>query len=308
MDTLDPANPIVIAILNGSVSQARTAFDLLSGELHPSATSAFIDETRFMRRTMVGRIISGLADQAPDPGVYVDVKDPLMTSYQTERERFTVWTQAMGDWGQFDSDGNAGELKHSVGGVLIGVDGPVGDNWRMGVAAGYSHSSFDVDSRLSSGSSDNYHVMGYAGTQLNNIGLRFGVGHSWHAVETERTVEFGGFADRPTADYDAVDNVCLWRGRLQHGDQWHHLRAVRQCRLCSFGRRRLYRNRRAGGADQRWRNARRSLHHSWAQGGRRTSSLETPCWACMDWWVGSMLIKTWSRRRALHSQAATPSM
>ena len=40
-----------------------------------------------------------------------------------------------------------------ISGLLIGADGLVGD-WRLGLLAGYSHSSFDVDDRASSGSSD----------------------------------------------------------------------------------------------------------------------------------------------------------
>lgn len=42
-----------------------------------------------------------------------------------------------------------------------------------------------------------------SGTQLDAIGLRFGVGHSWHDVKTDRSVAFGGFADKLSASYDA---------------------------------------------------------------------------------------------------------
>ncbi len=35
------------------------------------------------------------------------------------------------------------------------------------------------------------------------IANRFGVGHSWHDVKTDRSVAFGGFADKLSASYDA---------------------------------------------------------------------------------------------------------
>jgi hypothetical protein len=40
---------------------------------------------------------------------------------------------------------------------------------RLGIAGGYSNSSFNVNERFSTGSSDNYHVAAYGGT----LGLRF---------------------------------------------------------------------------------------------------------------------------------------
>ncbi|WP_144378059.1 autotransporter outer membrane beta-barrel domain-containing protein [Mesorhizobium amorphae] len=138
-------------------------------------------------------------------GGSVDLKDPLLTRYQEapKSERFAAWSEALGGWGSYSGDGNAARLEHSLGGVLFGLDGAMGDNWRVGVAGGYSRTSFDVDARKSSGSANSYHLMAYAGTQLDAIGLRFGVGHSWHDVKTDRSVAFGGFADKLSASYDA---------------------------------------------------------------------------------------------------------
>lgn len=79
----------------------------------------------------------------------------------------------------------------------------VGENGRLGLLAGYSRTSFDVDDRSSSGSSDNYHLGVYGGSQWGNLGLRAGAAYTWHGIETARQVAFPGFTDTLSADYDA---------------------------------------------------------------------------------------------------------
>jgi outer membrane autotransporter protein len=78
----------------------------------------------------------------------------------------------------------------------------VGD-WRLGLLAGYSRSSFDVDDRASSGSSNNYHLGLYGGTQWGNLAFRTGAAYTWHDIDTNRTAAFPGFADSLSADYSA---------------------------------------------------------------------------------------------------------
>ncbi|WP_281011180.1 autotransporter outer membrane beta-barrel domain-containing protein [Borborobacter arsenicus] len=106
-------------------------------------------------------------------------------------------------WGGTDGDGNAAELDRSIGGFFTGIDGLVAENVRLGIMTGYSHDSFDVDGRASSGSSDNYHLGLYGGTQMGALGFRSGLAYSWHDIETARSVAFPGFADSLSADYDA---------------------------------------------------------------------------------------------------------
>ncbi|MEL4073563.1 autotransporter outer membrane beta-barrel domain-containing protein, partial [Ochrobactrum sp. GPK 3] len=62
--------------------------------------------------------------------------------------------------------------------------------------------------RASSGSSDNYTLGAYAGTEwtLNNghaLAFRSGLAYTWHDVDMNRSVTFPGFADNVTGDYDA---------------------------------------------------------------------------------------------------------
>lgn len=182
---------------------ARAAFDQLSGEIHASAKGMLLDDSRFVRDAATARIRAAFAGTAAPstPVMSYGADGPVLAA--ADSQRFAVWGQAFGAWGSFDGDGNAAQFDHSGGGFLAGGDAAVGENWRLGLLAGYSHSSFDVDDRSSSGDSDSIHLGLYGGSQWGNLGFRAGAAYSWHDIETARTVSFEGFADQLTANYDA---------------------------------------------------------------------------------------------------------
>ncbi|WP_162901446.1 autotransporter domain-containing protein [Breoghania sp. L-A4] len=95
-------------------------------------------------------------------------------------------------------------MDHSSGGFLFGADAEVQDGWRVGLLAGYGHSSFSADGVRSSGNADSYHLGAYAGRQFGPIGLRTGATYAWHDVSTTRSVTIGSFTDTLTADYAAA--------------------------------------------------------------------------------------------------------
>lgn len=49
-------SPLVIAVLNQSAAGARQAFDALSGEVHASAQTAMLDDSRYLREAVLGRL------------------------------------------------------------------------------------------------------------------------------------------------------------------------------------------------------------------------------------------------------------
>ncbi|MBK3746135.1 autotransporter outer membrane beta-barrel domain-containing protein, partial [Paraburkholderia aspalathi] len=184
-------------------STARAAFDSLSGEIHASAKTALIEDSRFIRNAANDRIraaFDGVGASAAPVLAYGPDGAALAT---TNTERFAAWGSGFGNWGAANSDGNAAKFKHDTGGFLVGADGFVTDNWRLGLLTGYSHTSFNVKDRAASGSSDNYHLGLYGGTRWGNLGFRSGLAYTWHNVETGRSVAFPGFSDSLEADYSA---------------------------------------------------------------------------------------------------------
>lgn len=69
--------------------------------------------------------------------------------------------------------------------------------------------------RHSSGSSDNYHLGLYGGTNWGNVSFRTGAAYSWHDIDTSRGINIPGFSDSLSADYRAGTFQAL--GELGYG-------------------------------------------------------------------------------------------
>jgi outer membrane autotransporter protein len=184
-------------------ARARYAFDQLSGEIHASARTVMIEDSRFLRGAVNDRLraaFGGVGAAAMPVMAYAD-GGPQYVPATTDR--FAVWGQAFGSWGHWKSDGNAAGLNRSIGGLFLGADAPVFDTWRFGAVAGYSHTNFDVRDRASSGASDNYHLGFYGGTSWGDLAFRTGTAYTWHDITTTRSVIFPGFGDSLKGKYDA---------------------------------------------------------------------------------------------------------
>lgn len=202
VESTGSGNPVYEAVVGLSAEQAASAFDQLSGEIHASAMSAFIEDSWFVRHAMRDRLraaFNGFGDKGTSG--MGDVSDGLMVA--PTREGRALWARGFGSWGSIDGNGNAAALDTSTVGILTGFDGPIGDNVRLGILAGYSQLSFDVDERASSGSAQSYHLGIYGGTQWGDLGLRSGLAYTWSDIETDRTIMLPTLTNRLKADYDA---------------------------------------------------------------------------------------------------------
>ncbi|WP_348935889.1 autotransporter domain-containing protein [Aquabacter sp. CN5-332] len=207
-----------------SAEAARGAFDQLSGEVHASAQSVFMEQSSLIRGALTDRLRAAQGGvgastgpvvsyeggtfargyAAPSPvQVAADVAMPAKAvAAPATTEKFALWTTGFGNWGEFGGNGNAASLSDSTGGFLIGADASIGDGWRLGVAGGYSYSAFSIAGRNSSGTSDNWHVGVYGGKVWGLLAVRTGLAYSRQDVTTGRSVAFTGFAGTLNADYD----------------------------------------------------------------------------------------------------------
>lgn len=186
------AGALYRAVLPLTEQGARDAFDQLSGEVYASTQSMLLDDSRFVREAILSHI-----------HVMPTITSNSRNAVAGQNEKYAVWGAPFGAWGDWGGDGNAVSLDRSIGGVVAGCDVMLGSSWTTGFAFGYSKTDFDVDSRLSSGSADGYHLGTYALKQLGGLDLTAGAAYSWHQVDTDRTVQFSGFRDDLKADYDA---------------------------------------------------------------------------------------------------------
>lgn len=203
-ESLGLGNPVYDAVGSLSAAEARYAFDQLSGEIHASARSALIDDSRFVREAAIDRLRAALDSVGASASPVMAYGEGGVQSAEPTTDRFAIWGQGFGAWGHIDGDGNAARLDSSTGGFFIGADAPIFETWRLGILAGYSRTSFDVDERASSGSSDNFPLGLYAGTQWGDLGFRSGLAYSWHQIDTSRSVVFPGFGESLKSSYDAA--------------------------------------------------------------------------------------------------------
>ncbi|WP_454918250.1 autotransporter-associated beta strand repeat-containing protein [Xanthobacter sediminis] len=196
---LGAGNAVYDALLSLPVGAVAPAFNALSGEIYASADTVLLQESIYVREAVGAR----LRQAAAGPGALAQAAAAAGPSTaQLSRDLgVTLWAQGYGGWGNSFGNGNAASISNSLGGFLIGADVAVAPNAWAGVFGGFSQSSFDVDARSSSGSSDNYEFGAYAGAQFGAFALRGGFAYGWHDVSVSRSIAFPGFSRTASAGY-----------------------------------------------------------------------------------------------------------
>lgn len=203
VETLGFGNPIYNAVLNLSAPQAQYAFNQLSGEIHASAKTAMIEDSRFLRSAVNDRLRAAFGDVDASDGNVVTYDGGKPRAVAANTDGGAVWGQAFGSLGHWNSDGNAAKFDRSIGGFFMGTDAPAFDTWRFGAVAGYSRTSFNAKDRHSSGTSDNYSGGLYGGTQWGDLAFRTGTTYTLSDINTSRRVNFAGFGDSLSGYYRA---------------------------------------------------------------------------------------------------------
>ncbi len=193
VELLGSGNAIHDAVLTSATdADAQYAFDQLSGEVHASAKSVMLDDSRFAREAADDQLRARMGGGNATGTTPDDTGNGL-----------AYWNRGFGNRSTIDSDGNAATTSSNAGGMFIGGDAALAGNFHLGMLAGYSHSITGVSDRRSSAAVDSYQLGFYGGNTWGNLGFRAGAIHTWHAISTCRTVEIPGFSDRLTADYSA---------------------------------------------------------------------------------------------------------
>lgn len=202
-ESLGYGTPLYDAIVMLDEESARSAFAQIGGEVHASTYGVLIDNSRFMRDAVNERLRSAAGERAGQDISVMSYDKAGPQPVAADTEGFAVWGQSFGSWADVDGDGNASGLSSNVGGLLAGADAAVGDSWRVGMLAGYSQTSVDLDDLVSSGDSDNFHLGFYAGSRSGPLAVRLGAGYTWHSIDTSRHVVIPEFNEKLSSDYDA---------------------------------------------------------------------------------------------------------
>lgn len=219
LEKLPTGNPLIDIIQFQTLEGALTAFNSLSGEVYATTAGVVVDQSRYMRQTLVGRLIQAGHGSGSSGGLVVGAAPDdvaarpsgmmalggrddgwARTSAPTLQD-LVFWTKAYGAWGDFDGNGNAGSASRTLGGVLTGADVRLDHGWRLGLATGYSQSSVHATGRDSSSSVDTVHVAAYGGGEIGPAVLRSGAAWGWNSIETNRSVLFPGLFEAEKSSY-----------------------------------------------------------------------------------------------------------
>ncbi len=217
LDSLPAEGALMDALVSLDGTTAPDAFSLLSGEIYGSAQTVLQTQSLFLRDAISGRqrqaTTPDKAGGGPESGPQTA---PLLAGLEA-----TVWMQGYGAWGSTDGTANTSRLSRSVGGVVIGVDAKPHEDITLGLAGGYSRSSFDVDALSSSGNSDNYDLAAYAAGNLGSVTLRAGAAYAWHRVSVTRSARVSSYSETLNSDYDARTVQAF--GEIGYGAELQHL-------------------------------------------------------------------------------------
>jgi outer membrane autotransporter protein len=179
LDSLALNGSLAQALGAGSVAGALVAFDQLSGEVHASLRTGLFEDSRHVRNAALARAIAPLgADR-----------------------RLSVWGNAYGSWGE-SATRRFTQVDRKTRGIVAGIDAGLGGTGRIGILGGYSRSDYDVDQRASSADVESYQAGIYAGSSFGGFSVAAGGIYTWHKIDTDRAVGFGGFTDALSARYD----------------------------------------------------------------------------------------------------------
>ncbi|ENA0610247.1 autotransporter domain-containing protein [Enterobacter bugandensis] len=210
-----PSLALYNSLLALSAPEAREAFNQLSGEVYPSMQSNLIAGS-----TQVFNVLNQRMQRAFDNDSLAISPLAMTLVQQPEPQNNGVWGQTFSSWSRNSGDGNVGKLDGNTTGFLLGADRRLADhNVRVGGYFGYSRGDYDVDSRRSSTDTDNYHLGLYAAGQQDAFSLRGALGYTWHKIDGERSVDFSGYSDRLTSDYDANSLLAFTEAGYRFGQQ-----------------------------------------------------------------------------------------
>ena len=187
-ESLGAGHPVYESILaSGSTGEARHAFRQLGGQVHADIASALINDSRYLRETLNGRLRQSEGLAGPS---------------EIKSDEGGAWAQLLGAWDHASGTSNATGYQSNTYGVLLGLDSEVVNDWRLGVATGYSRTSLD-GGHGAKGDSDNYHLAAYGGREFGNLAFRSGAAYTWHRIGTSRDIAWGAQRDRASSSYSA---------------------------------------------------------------------------------------------------------
>lgn len=107
-----------------------------------------------------------------------------------EPRTWRLWATGFGGSGSLDGDAGASNLNTNMGGVAVGLDYRINRTALVGIAGGYSHSTFSVDQLRTDGSADGAHLGVYGVKWLGSVYVEGDAEYTHFNNETHRFIDW----------------------------------------------------------------------------------------------------------------------
>ena len=186
LDTIRPdAGPRTNMLFSGlygtGANGLANALGQLSGELYASASTLNVTHAIATHDAIADRIRTAFGD--------------------ADTDKASFWSSANAGGGS--TDGDAVEtFDWGMANMLFGLDTPIGDFGRVGLAGGLGRSNGDVRSHNASVKSTHYDIVAYGSTSFDAVSASIGASYTWSDWDSQRTPTFGDFSETLTSSYN----------------------------------------------------------------------------------------------------------
>jgi len=229
LNSVPLGDPALTTLLNAFIpltfTEAQTALDSLSGEVHGS-TSFALNSTGLFVGDNLTNVLDGFAsgDAATSRSAHASVALQALAfapsetatrvfgadlalnedgSVQEPDNRRHVFSRGLFRDVKIDADGNGAETDIRSRGFLAGGGIDFNSRFTGGIGVGYLRTAVDVGARASEAEIDAGIFNLYGRYKNNNFDATGTLGYIYSDTETERSVVVGGFKQTASAKYDA---------------------------------------------------------------------------------------------------------
>ncbi|QLR44670.1 autotransporter domain-containing protein [Enterobacter sp. RHBSTW-00994] len=187
------ASPQLLNLFNASLAlEGKQEANRVGESLSPAQninTSTAATVATSTAQSVVGAHIDAVRNPASSGTSGVATGDDYSSNW-------IVWGQPFGGYARQDSSSDVSGYTAKFGGLILGADRSLNDDWRMGAAVNYSNTSVHGKDSLSGNTStaDNYGVIGYAGYTGNPWYLNLSAGLNRQNYDSVRRADFTGFS------------------------------------------------------------------------------------------------------------------
>jgi outer membrane autotransporter protein len=219
-------NSVIAALGSLTGPQLAAALDAISGEGVSGAQQAAFGASDLFGSAVMGQATfwqNGASKDriAPMPGpLKLGPSDDEGEAALVSGDRpgtWRVWATGFGGTTSLDGDKKVGsaDLQSPTVGLASGIDYKITRSTLIGLAGGYSHSSFSVDERRTSGTVEGPHLGLYGVQWLGPVYLAGTADYAWFDNETERNIVLGSPVptERANGDFSSEDAS----GRIEAG-------------------------------------------------------------------------------------------